>query len=139
MKKNDFNLAVKALIVRDSKILLIKRSNNDSHKPGVWEFPGGRLERGENPQKGLKREVKEETGLSINVLNPLTVAQFTRDDKQKITMITFLCSSKKGDVKLGKEHTKAEWLGIRKARSMIYPAFREDIDLYEKHFRRFLG
>ena len=139
MNKDNFRLAVKALIVQNGKVLLIKRSSHDSHKPGVWEFPGGRLEPGEDPLKGLIREVKEEVGLNISVLNPLTVASFTRDDGQKISMITFLCTPKTEKIKLGEEHTDAEWLGLKKAYSQIYPAFREEIVLYKKYFRRFIN
>jgi mutator protein MutT len=135
MKNNEFRIAVKAVIVKAGRILLIKRSHHDTHKPGVWEFPGGRLEPGEDPLKGLIREVKEETGLIIEVLYPLKVVQFKRDDGQKITMITFLCKPKTLKLNLSHEHTFAEWVGIKKARAQIYPKFREELNIYEKYFK----
>ena len=65
------------------------------HKPGAWEIPGGRLEIGEDPHLGLKREVKEETQLDIKVLQPLSVNYFTRDDGQIITGIVFVCTKQR--------------------------------------------
>jgi len=58
----NFALAVKAFIIKDGKALLLKRRLNDEHKPGTWDIPGGRLEAGEDPISGLRREVKEEAG-----------------------------------------------------------------------------
>ena len=60
----DFAAAVKAMIENSKgELLLIKRSKFNSHKPFVWEIPGGRLAKGEDPFEGLKREVKEETNI----------------------------------------------------------------------------
>jgi len=53
-----YYLAVKGIIRReDGKILVLKRSNKDDHKPGVWETVGGGMDREETPQAALKREV----------------------------------------------------------------------------------
>ena len=102
----NFRIAVKSFIVdNEGKLLLIRREDKDPHTPGVWEIPGGRLDLGEDPFEGLKRETKEETGVDIEVLNPLRVHHFTRDDDQKITMITFLCKPLSNSVVLSKEHT----------------------------------
>ncbi len=55
-----------AVIERDGKHLLIKQSGN---KPfgGQWRHPGGKFESHESPIKGLKREIREEVGLEIEV------------------------------------------------------------------------
>lgn len=57
--------AVSAAIIRDRKILLVKRSPNSKAFPGLWAFPGGRAEPGETPEETVTREVKEETGLDF--------------------------------------------------------------------------
>jgi len=101
--------AVKAFIVEDNKLLLIKRRPNDPHHPGLWDNPGGRLEIGENPYTGLQRETKEETGLEIEILAPLDVHWFKRDDGQQITLMVFLCSLKSGEINLSEEHTEYNW------------------------------
>ena len=56
---DDYVTRVKAIIVNDKKELLLGFSYND------YQFPGGHLEKDEEPVKGLIRELKEETGMSI--------------------------------------------------------------------------
>ncbi|MFC2135133.1 NUDIX domain-containing protein [Bacteroidota bacterium] len=78
----EFAIAVKALIINSKgEILSVKRRPNDVHSSGKWDIPGGRLEHyEENPFDGLKREVMEETGLEVEILNPLQIDHFVRDD-----------------------------------------------------------
>lgn len=109
---NAFRIAVKACIVAEAKILLIQRRKNDPHKPGTWDIPGGRLEIAEDPQLGLKREVREEVGLEIDIVLPVAVQHFTRDDGQKITMLIFLCRPHGIRVKLSHEHIDQHWVSL---------------------------
>ncbi|MBW2966665.1 NUDIX domain-containing protein [Candidatus Woesearchaeota archaeon] len=128
-------LAVKSFIVNDKKeLLLIKRQDNEVHCPGAWEIPGGRLELGENPLDALRRETKEETNLEIEILNPLRVNHFTRDDGQAITMISFLCRPRSNSVMLSKEHTDYKWIELDKVLSSIHKAFHKDVELFKKNF-----
>lgn len=57
---------VAALIVRDGKVLICQRTQ---HQPMAlkWEFPGGKIEPGEQPKAALKRELEEELGISANI------------------------------------------------------------------------
>ena len=55
-----------AVIERDAKILIGQRRREDSH--GLkWEFPGGKVERGESPASGLARELREELGIEATI------------------------------------------------------------------------
>lgn len=109
---DNFRNAAKAFITKDGKLLLIKRRLNDVHKPGAWDVPGGRLELGENPYEGLKRECREEVGIEIDIITPFDVHHFTRDDGQKITLIIFLCRALAQNIKLSEEHTEYKWLNL---------------------------
>jgi len=130
-----FRIAVKSFIVnKDNEVLLVRRRDNDPHKPGVWEVPGGRLEPGEDPFEGLKRETEEEAGIGIEILNPLKIHHFTREDGQKITMITFLCRPDSRSVSISNEHTHHEWVKLDKAESKICPEFREEIGIIRRYF-----
>jgi 8-oxo-dGTP diphosphatase len=51
---------------RDGHILLAKRPAHKTNG-GLWEFPGGKLEKGETLQSALKREIKEELGIEIDI------------------------------------------------------------------------
>lgn len=65
-----FRFAQKAFIVNDGKILLVKKSEDDPYHPNEWEVPGGRMEFGEKLDEHIKREVKEEVGLDIEIGEP---------------------------------------------------------------------
>lgn len=83
--------AVKAIIKRGDKYLVIKQTFSDI---ALWDFPGGRIEYGENPYDALKREVKEETNLDISVLRALGLSWFIRRDNSQVVCTVFLCKSK---------------------------------------------
>lgn len=131
----DFRIAVKSFIVNnENKLLLIKRRSNDVHKPGQWDIPGGRLEPGEDPFLGLKRETKEETNIDINIISPLHIQHFTRDDKQKITMLIFLCNSNGSIIKLSQEHIDFNWININD--KLIPEWLKEPCKNFEKYFSK---
>ena len=60
-----------ALIVRDDRVLLVKRAVEPFKD--YWDLPGGFLEAGEHPLDGMFREVREETGLDVRVIELLGV------------------------------------------------------------------
>ena len=128
----NFNNAAKAFIVKDNKLLVIKRRPNDVQRPNIWEIPGGRLELGENPKEGIKREVKEETGIDIEVLHSLNVRHFKRDDGQVITMLIFLCKALNEDVKISEEHSDFEWVKLENCKEKLSDYFHEEVDIFNK-------
>lgn len=59
---------VGCVIVFEDKHLLLKR-NSDKFEGGTWQAPGGKIEKGESREIALKREIFEETGLSVDIDN----------------------------------------------------------------------
>ena len=57
---------VAALIVKDGKLLVCQRTRHQT-MPLKWEFPGGKIEEGEQPRYALRRELEEELGILANV------------------------------------------------------------------------
>ena len=76
----------------------------------------------------------EETGIDIEVLNPLKVVQFKHHDGDKITMMIFLCKPLTGLKEISHEHTHAEWVDVKKAVSQVHPVVRKEIELYQEYF-----
>jgi 8-oxo-dGTP diphosphatase len=76
-------VTVKALVVKDGKILLIKESPEMS---GKWEIPGGGLDFGEEIQEGLKREVEEEMGVKVKTIEerPMYVWTWRYENKRNM-------------------------------------------------------
>jgi len=67
-------LAASGIILKDKKILLIKRSNYTKIYPDCWACPGGRAEPGETAEQNVIREVKEEVNLDFTPTEILTTA-----------------------------------------------------------------
>ena len=128
----NFALAAKAFIVDNNKLLLVQRCPDDIQNPSIWELPGGRLKPAENPFEGLKREIKEETNLDIEIKQPLNVQHFTRKDGQVITMIIFLCQAITNEIKLSPEHAAHEWVPINQAKDRLAQFFHKEVDIFNK-------
>lgn len=87
-----------AVIERDGKILIAKRKPG-SHMALKWEFPGGKLEWGEEPRQGLAREIREELGIEIEVGDVAEVVAHTYEDRH-IVLIAYRCKYRSGEVQL---------------------------------------
>jgi 8-oxo-dGTP diphosphatase len=85
-----------ALIDADGRILLTRRPEGKS-LAGLWEFPGGKVEGGETPEKALIRELKEELGIDVeqSCLAPLTFASHNYEHFH-LLMPLFVCRRWKG-------------------------------------------
>ncbi|MBU0636391.1 NUDIX domain-containing protein [Candidatus Micrarchaeota archaeon] len=131
----NFRLAAKGFILNENKkLLVVKRSNYTKQKPGIWELPGGRLEPGENPINGVQREIKEETGLEINVLEPISVRHFKRVDKQTVTLLIFLCELKSGTIQLSNEHDSHNWIDPLTEKHLIAEFYHPELETYQKRY-----
>lgn len=128
----NFRIAAKSFIIKDGKLLILKRASDDVQKPNIWEIPGGRLELGEDPREGIKRETKEETGIDIEILHPLNIRHFIRADGQTITMLIFLCKALNGDIKIGEEHSSFEWIPLEKSKEKLTDFFHKEVDIFNK-------
>jgi 8-oxo-dGTP diphosphatase len=98
-----------AIIVENKKILCVQRNKGKydyiSYK---YEFPGGKLEEGENEEDALKREISEELNLEIDVAEKFIVVTHEYLDFN-LTMHSYLCKANTEKLCL-KEHIDAKWL-----------------------------
>lgn len=132
-----FGVAVKGIIRKDGKILVLKRAPDDDHKPGVWETVGGGVDEAESPQDALKREVKEEAGIEIAVKDPFNVFSFTKDTGEFKIGITFICDYVSGDIVLSHEHSEYAWINPIEFSSMesvssLHSEIRHYAEIYGK-------
>ena len=98
-----------ALINNENEILLSKRPEK-KHLSGYWEFPGGKVEEGESPEKALVREVKEELNIDINnkCIAPLSFSEFDYNNFQ-LLLLLYICRRWDG-VPMSMENNKLEWV-----------------------------
>ena len=106
-------LAVSAAIVRDGKILVVRRARAPAH--GLYSLPGGVVEVGETLEEAVTREVREETGMTIE---PVALAGFreaiVRDAESRVErhfiILCFAARWRAGEVLLNEELDEARWL-----------------------------
>jgi len=115
-----------------SEILFVRRSENDSFLPGSWELPGGGVEYGENVEKTLRREIKEECGLDVKVGFPIAVSDYyMQDDKKEIQRveIIFLCKllNPAQTVVVSREHSEYKWVPSNKINSLKLSSYMRNI------------
>jgi mutator protein MutT len=79
-----------ALIHRDGRFFLQRRHPAAKHLPGLWEFPGGKLEGRESPAEALVRELREEIAWAPERLEPLAAIAHTYGDL-RVELLPFLC------------------------------------------------
>jgi 8-oxo-dGTP diphosphatase len=96
-----------AIIECDGLVLAAQRSQSMS-LPLKWEFPGGKIESGENASECLVRELREEMGIGIAVGPPLSVATH-HYPTFSVTLHPFICSIDAGSITLH-EHAAIVWL-----------------------------
>jgi 8-oxo-dGTP diphosphatase len=113
MDAKRFGIAVKGFIIKDGKILVIYKTATEVANDPDPEFkrdqPGGRLEFGEEPIKSLLREIKEEVGLIVDVIKPIDIWYYVKENFQLVG-INYLCRWASGNIILSEEHEKYEWL-----------------------------
>lgn len=106
-------LAVSAAIVRDGHVLIVRRARSPAE--GLYTLPGGVVEAGETLHDALRREVREETGLTIE---PVALAGerevILRDDAGRVSrhfvILAFAARWVAGEPKLNAELAEARWL-----------------------------
>lgn len=134
-----------AVIIRQGKILLLKRRDPRPTFDKKWEFPGGGIEVGESEEQCLLREAKEETGYQVKILERVPKIYHTRyrDDGGKrysVFLIFFICQAVRGRLRLeaGEARgfgwfTTGELLRVRNSFAINQQCFREHLLLIKRY------
>jgi len=123
-------VALKAVIKNNGRYLIVKRAVNDEVGASMWEFPGGKLEFGEDLAEGLKREVKEETNLGINIGKLLYAYTFKTHLHRQLVIITYLCTTDSDVVTISDEHDDYAWVTKEQLKETLYKPIVEVLDRY---------
>ncbi len=122
-----YKIASTAIVYKEDKYLIVRRSLNKKAFPGRWTVPGGKLELEDyiNSPKtskdawyfvledSLKREVREETNLEIKRVRYLCDLIFIYPDKTPSLVLSFFSQYKSGKIKLNEENIDYRWASLK--------------------------
>ncbi len=104
-------VGVGGVVVHRNRVLLIRRGSEPLK--GEWTIPGGMLELGEELAEGVKREIKEETGLEVEPLAVLDVFDRIMRTGSRVryhyVIVDYACRWKRGRLEPGSDVTDARW------------------------------
>lgn len=98
-----------ALIVAKNQLLITQNPESSDH-PFRWEFPGGKVKKGETAEECMHREIQEELNIEIEILEKLVAIEHDYGIK-KIRLIPFVCRITKGIIQLN-DHIAEKWIAL---------------------------
>ena len=123
-------IGVGAVIVDGDRVLLVRRDTEPLK--GEWSVPGGMLELGEKLRDGIRREVREETGLVVEPREVLDVFDSIFADKDGRTeyhyvLIDYLCQPIPGDAMAGTDVSEVKWVSPEELPGMGLRSSTEEV------------
>lgn len=105
-------LGVGALIIEGDRILLVERGREPLK--GWWSLPGGAVEPGERLHEAALREVREETGLEVEIVSLIEIFErFLYDDsgvlEYHFVLMDYLCRPVRGELRAGDDAGSVAW------------------------------
>ncbi len=136
-----------AIVHKEGKYLIVRRTKNKKAFPGKWTVPGGGLEVDDYInlpkttsehwyfaiENSLRREVKEEVDLEIKRPRYLCDLIFIRKDGIPVAILSYYCGYKSGKVKLNEENIAAKWVTAKEAKDYdLIPGISEEIEMVDR-------
>lgn len=125
------------MVLRQGRVLLGKRNDDaekassELHGEGTWTMPGGKLDFGEKLEEAAHREALEETGIKLNKLELMSVADEILADKHFVT-VGFLCEDFNGEPQTmePEEITEWRWFFLDELPEKVFPPSAKIIKNY---------
>lgn len=115
---------VVAVVYKNGRILIDKRKP-DGLLGGLWEFPGGKIENEESLKAALKREIREELGITVRIKRPLITVQHAYSHFS-VTLHTFECTFASGTPKC-RTCVDYKWVYPKQLKNFAFPAANKKI------------
>src|SRR6478752_7201605 len=111
-----YSVSVAGVVIDEAgRVLVIQRRDN-----GAWEAPGGILEPGETFEEGVVREVREETGITVEVERLTGVY---KNMTREIVALVYLCRPASGSPEPSEEARRVRWITQAEVDGLMTPAF----------------
>jgi len=108
--------AVSIVVLEEDRFLLVRRSAAPS--AGLYAFPGGRVEPGENDEEAAKRELQEETNLTAEHLTPLEQMILDGNNGKRYRLAIFRASNVSGSLQASDDAAWAGWCSLEEMRAL---------------------
>ena len=125
-------VAITAIIIKDGKYLITRRSPNKKRFPKMWTVPGGKMETNDYLklpkdtefywynvlERTLRREIREEVGIDINNIEYITSLATVHNDSNPSLVISCMADYVSGEVNLQiEENDKFAWISLEEAKN----------------------
>jgi 8-oxo-dGTP diphosphatase len=128
-ESNKTVVAVKGLVLNgEGEILIVQRAPDDEVGAGTWEFPGGKIDFGEDLEGALMREIKEETNIDAAVGRILYAISFNTQTSRQVVLLTYLCRTDSKKVALSGEHSAFHWVKAERLREFLPDEILSDLE-----------
>jgi 8-oxo-dGTP diphosphatase len=118
-------------IVERKGLVLACRRNPKQTNAGLWEFPGGKVRKGEPLRDALVREIREELGIEVAPQKPLTPVTHIYP-WTTIKLSPFVCSLEKGEPH-PHEHAEVRWVDKKEAMGLVWAG--ADVPIVREYFK----
>lgn len=106
------------VIIRNGKVLVARRAADKSYA-GLWEFPGGKIKKGETPEQAAVREMLEELNCRI-FPKKLLLNVFSHNEEKIYTVFAVLADSPDKEISPGNAHSDVIWGGVIELRKLKF-------------------
>ncbi len=116
--------AAVAVIKREGKVLIARRQKDDPLK-GKWEFPGGKINKGESHEECLRRELREELGIEVSIYGIIASASHTYDHIH--VDLTFYLAEMLSEELIPKCYNEIRWVSPDKLEQYNFPEANREV------------
>jgi len=122
-------LVMAAIIEKDGSFLITQRPDDGRHIGGKWEFPGGKVEFGEDPRKALEREIEEELGIKVKAEEIFEMSSHVYDDSKHIILLACHCTFQSGTIQY---HDISDHTWVPPEKMMTFDMAKADLPFVKK-------
>lgn len=128
----------KGIVRFNGKYLLLKKVKDMvPENSGKWECSGGKIDKDENPEKAVLREIKEETGLDCKIIKELPFLEMKNDGYESSCHVC-LVQAPSDKVRLSPEHSEYIWVRPEEVKDMSLVLFADLLLKYFNHAEKYL-
>ena len=138
-KNNKLHIVSVVAVIRNNegKYLVLKRSDREIAYPGMYTFPGGKVEDNETVEETLIKEIKEEANLDLKPGKILLKDKsFIRPDDQTVKVFSYLCEVENSDdIKISDDFTDYKWISFEDLKNIPHVGIEDELLQVDKLYK----